>query len=79
MHVLLGEVLMDTGCDCRGSVRMCHQSCIERWIVNRMTRECEICQKPFRHDVTALLNALEEQVTVLWMYNRPLLQNIVLT
>ncbi|XP_075744323.1 uncharacterized protein LOC142803101 [Rhipicephalus microplus] len=47
-HVLgcLGDPLVEP-CACRGPNAFVHKSCLERWLRERDTLECDICHKPF--------------------------------
>ncbi|CAN7940144.1 unnamed protein product, partial [Ixodes hexagonus] len=35
-------------CFCKGTIGMAHQSCIERWLRERNTDECNVCQCRFK-------------------------------
>ncbi|XP_075739973.1 E3 ubiquitin-protein ligase MARCHF2-like [Rhipicephalus microplus] len=41
-----GDLLMEP-CACRGPNGFVHKSCLERWLRERDTLECDVCHKPF--------------------------------
>jgi hypothetical protein len=43
--------LIQSPCNCIGSVGLVHVNCLERWLSTSRTRECEIC----KHDIDVYL------------------------
>lgn len=41
------EELRTTGCRCQGTLCVCHQSCLQRWVNEQQSDRCEICKIPF--------------------------------
>jgi len=47
-----GIMLEATGCDCKGSISMCHPGCIQYWIDVKNSAVCELCNAPMRYEIT---------------------------
>ena len=44
---MLEKELVDIGCNCKGTLSLCHRECLVQWANAQQSAICEICQAEY--------------------------------